>query len=153
MSAASAASALKAALVTASDALFGSSVIVAYGPTGIEDLVDIIEWLNVAVDEGPSLGSPQRRRHHEFTATGKITCGQGGTSEVQQTVTERALAMLDTLTDYLQDSGVSPSTNVTLSGVVDWARVASFEMTEEAEEIEVGRTTYVDFTVTGQITA
>lgn len=152
MSAASATALLRAALVTVSESLFPDAA-VSYGPAGTDDLDDLVEWTSVAVDEREALLGPQRRRHHAFEAGGKITAAEGGGPEAQQVASERALGMLAALSDYVQDSGASPSTQVTLGGVVDWLRVSSFEVTDEEDDIESGRTTYIDFTLTGQITA
>ena len=153
MSAPSAASAAKASLVTICRTLWPDPVRVSYGPVGIDEVDDNAEILDVSFIEGEAYLSPLRRRWHDFTITGRISTYRGGGDDVQQTVTERALTMLGQLADYVQDSGVSPSTKVSLGDTVQWARVTDFDVTEEAEDIENGRQAYIDFTVSGRVLA
>lgn len=153
MSSPSAAKAVKAALVAACQTLWPDPFVVFYGPVGIDEPDDYAEILDVTFDEGaPRLGAP-RRRWHDFTVTGRLTTYQGGGEEVQRAVTEAALDYLAALADYLQDSGASPSTHTNLGGTVHWARLSSFALTEEDEDIADGRKTYIDFTVTGEVVA
>lgn len=153
MSSPSAAKAAKAALVTVCATLWPDPFVVAYGPIGIDEPQDYAEILDVAFDEGaPLMGTP-RRRWHDFTITGRLTTSRGGGEEIQQLVTEAALDYLATLADYLQDPGVSSSTHTNLGGTVHWARLSSFTVTEEDEDIADGRKTYIDFTVIGEVAA
>ena len=153
MSSASAAKALKAAIVTAYTGLFPQPVLVTYGPEGTYQADDIVEVLGVTMTEGEGPMSPQRHRDHNFAVDGIINCYRGGGTEVQQIVTERALDMLASIADYHQDSGTVGSTQLTLGGSVLWSRLATFEVAEEDEEIALGRTTVVGFTITGRIRA
>lgn len=153
MSSPSAAKAAKAALVTVCRTLWPEPVHVTYGPVGTDEPDDNVEILDVAFTEGEARLSSQRQRWHEFTITGRISSSRGGGEEAQQLATEAALDMLAELADYLQDAGVSGSTQTSLGGVVEWARLSSFELSEESEEIEYGRTAYVDFTVSGRVLA
>ena len=75
---------------------------------------------------------------------------RGGGVEVQQLTTEKAYDYLNTLAAYLRDSGVLPSTQITLGGSVRDARVISHEMHEEDGtdvDISDGCRTTVTFTV------
>lgn len=153
MSTPSTAKAIKAALVTDCQALWPDPFVVFYGPVGIYEPDDYAEILDVSLSEGaPRLGSG-RKRWHEFTVTGRLTTYRGGDETVQQTVTEAALDYLAQLADWLQDSGTVPSTHTNLGGIVHWARLSSFDLTEEDEDIEDGRKTYIDFEVTGEVVA
>ena len=155
MSTAAAAKAAKAALVTACRALWPDPFVVFYGPCGIDEPDDYAEILDITMDEvaeGARM-SPLRRRWHDFTITGRITTYRGGAEEVQQTVTEAALDYLGELEDYVQDPGVTASTQTSLGGTVQWGRVSSWSTTEEDEDIEDGRKTTVDFTIDGQLLA
>ena len=153
MSAPSATNSLKANVVAAYAALFPQPVQVTYGPEGTYAADDIVEVLDIIVQEGEGPQSPLRRRNHDFLLTGVISCYRGGGTEVQQTVTERALVMLGQIADYHQDSGASPSTQVTLGNAVLWARLSSFELHEEDQDIAIGRNTAIEFTVSGRIRA
>lgn len=153
MSAPSAGKAAKAALVTVCRTLWPDPVVVFYGPCGTDEPDDYAEILDVTFEEGAPRMAPLRKRWHAFTITGRLNVYDGGGTEVQQTVTERALDMLAELADYLQDTGTSPSTQTSLGTVVQWARLSSFEVVEESEEIELGRTTTIDFAVTGEVVA
>lgn len=153
MSSPSAAKAVKAALVAACQSLWPDPFVVFYGPVGIDEPDDYAEILDVTFDEGaPLMGTP-RRRWHAFTITGRLTTYRGGGEEVQQAVTEAALDYLGELADYLQDPGTVPSTRTNLGGTVHWARLSSFALTEEDEDIADGRKTYIDFTVSGEVAA
>lgn len=156
-SSAAALSAAKANLVSALQSLFGDPVLVSYGVS--QDLPDdLIEVLDVTSVEAEGPFSPLRRRDHSFTVNGIISCYRGGGAEVQQTVTERALSMLASLADYLQDSGTSNSTHVSLGNSVVWARLTSWTLHEadgdsEDEDVTNGRTTAIEFTISGLIRA
>lgn len=153
MSGPSAAKAVKAALVAACVTLWPDPFVVFYGPVGIDEPDDYAEILDVTFDEGTPLLGTRRRRWHDFTITGRLTTYRGGGEEVQQLVTGAALDYLGALADYLQDSGAVPSTRTNLSGTVHWARLSSFTVTEEDEDIADGRKTYIDFTVSGEVAA
>lgn len=159
MSAASAVSLAKRNLVAALTTRWASEpVLVSYGATVDEpdELVQILDTGFSATDRAPM--SPLRKRDYLFTIAGEISVSYGGGQEIQQTVTERALWFLGDVSDYLQDSGTSPSTQVSLGGAVLWARVTdalvheSHGLTDE-DDITDGRTTTVAFTITGLIRA
>lgn len=153
MSSPGAAKAVKAALVTACQTLWTDPFVVFYGPVGVDEPNDYAEILDVTFDEGAPRLASLRRRWHDFTVTGRLTTYRGGGEEVQQTVTEAALTYLGQLADYLQDSGTVPSVKTNLGGTVQWARLSSFSLTEEDEDIADGRKAYIDFTVTGEVVA
>jgi hypothetical protein len=143
----SAAKATKAALYTACQALFPEPILVTYGPAGTYLADDTIELLAIRSSEDVATMSNLRRREEALELDGLITVYRGGGTEVQQLVTERAYDLLETLADYLQDSGVTASTQITLGNVVREARVIGHEMTEADEDIDEGRTTSISFTV------
>lgn len=159
MSAASAVAAAKRNLVAALTTRWADEdVLVTYGAPVDEpdELVQILDTAFAATDRSPM--SPLRRRDYMFTINGIITVSYGGGLEVQQTVTERALWYLGDISDYLQDSGTSPSTQVSLGGAVQWARVTAAIVHEadgldDDDDITDGRTTGIDFTITGLIRA
>lgn len=153
MSSPSAAKAAKAGLVAVCRTVWPSPVEVFYGPVGVYEADDYAEILDVSFNEGVPRLSPLRKRWHEFTITGRLTSARGGGDEVQQLTTEACLDLLGLLADYLQDSGTSPSTKTSLGNVVQWARLSSFDVTEDDEDIEDGRKTYIDFVVTGEVVA
>lgn len=155
MSAPTAAKAAKAALVTVCATLWPDPVVVFYGPCGTDEPDDYAEILDVAVTEreGEARMGPLRHRWFDFAITGRVATYAGGGTEVQQAVTETALDMVGELADYLQDSGVTASTQTSLGGTVQWGRVTDIEATEEDEDVEDGRKTYVTFTVAGRILA
>lgn len=153
MSSPSAAKAAKAALVSVCRILWPEPVHVTYGPVGTNEPDDNVEILDVAFTEAEARQSPQRRRWHEFTITGRISTFRGGGEEAQQAASEDALDMLDQLADYLQDAGVSGSTQTSLGGTVEWARLSAFDLAEEEEDIEYGRQAYLEFTVSGRVLA
>lgn len=146
--------AAKAALVDTLRALpEWADVAVFYGPCGIDEPDDYCEILDASLVEDRARMGTLRRRWHNFAITGRLSCFYGGDDQVQQDATERALDLLSALADYLQDSGAAPSTQTSLGGVVQWARLTTLDMTEEPEEIDRGRTAYVDFTISGQFVA
>lgn len=143
----SAAKATKAALLAACQTLFPEPVLVTYGPAGTYLADDTVELLAVRAAEDVSTMSNLRRREETLELDGLITVYRGGGTEVQQLATERAYDLLEAIADYLQDSGVDASTQITLGGVVREARVISHEMTEADEGIDEGRTTSISFTI------
>lgn len=159
MSAASAVSAAKANLVTALKTRWAAEpVLVTYGASVDEpdELVQIGDTAFAATGKAPL--SPLRKRDYMFTIEGIVSVSYGGGLEVQQEVTERALWYVGDLSDYLQDSGTSPSTQVSLGGAVLWARVINAVIHEsdgltDDDDITDGRTTAVAFTITGLIRA
>ena len=153
MSSASAGSALKAAAVAGYTTLFPPPVLVTYGPEGTYQADDIVEVLGITMQMGKGPQSVQRQRDYDWTLDGVINCYRGGGTEVQQTVTERALAMLSQIADYHRDAGVVGSAQFTLGGSVLWSRLSSWEMAEEEDDISLGRTTVIVFTISGRIRA
>jgi hypothetical protein len=159
MSAASAVAAAKANLVTALATRWAAQpVLVTYGAPVDEpdELVQIGDTAFVATGKAPL--SPLRKRDYMFTIEGIVSVSYGGGLEVQQEVTERALWFVGDLSDYLQDSGTSPSTQISLGGAVLWARVTNAVIHEsdgltDEDDITDGRTTAVAFTITGLIRA
>lgn len=160
MSAASAVAAAKANLVTALTARWAAqpAVLVSYGAPVDEpdEIVQIGDTAFAATGKAPM--SPLRKRDYMFTINGIITVTYGGGPEVQQAVTERALWLLGDLSDYLQDSGTTPSIQVSLGGAVLWARVTDALVHEadgltDEDDITDGRITGIDFTITGLIRA
>jgi hypothetical protein len=140
----------KAALFTACQSLYDpATVTVSYGHPGTFQADDAV-WLgNVKSVADLATMSPLRRREEVLELTGTIRSFSGGGPEVQQTVTERAYALLSTLDTYLDDSGVSGSTKLTLGGVVRWALIGSHELVEavDPEVLAKGRVSTITFTV------
>lgn len=159
MSAATAVASAKANLVSALTARWSTEpVAVTYGATVDEpdELVQILDTAFTATNKAPM--SPLRRRDYIFTIAGEISVSYGGGQEIQQEVTERALWYLGEVSDYLQDAGVSPSTQITLGGAVQWARVTDAVIHEadglnDDDDITGGRTTTIAFAITGLIRA
>lgn len=146
--------AAKAALVDTLRALpEWAEVAVFYGPCGIDEPDDYCEIRDATFTEADALQSPQRRRWYDFEIDGWLSCFFGGDDQVQQDATERALDLLSALADYLQDAGTVGSQQTSLGGVVQWARLDSAAVSEEDEDIARGRTTTVEFTVTGRFQA
>lgn len=159
MSAPGAAKTAKSALVAACTTLWPAPALVAYGPVGTYDADDTVEILDVTFTEGAGRMSTLRKRWHSFAITGRISTYRGGGLEVQQLTTETALDMLAELADYLQDSGVSGSSQNTLGGTVHWSRVTAFSLHEPDDDevvdggLSEGRYAFVDFTVSGEVVA
>ncbi len=159
MSAASAVSLAKRNLVSALTARWtAEDVLVTYGSPVDEpdELVQIGDVAFTATEKAPM--SPLRRRDYMFTISGIVTVSYGGGLEVQQAVTERALWFIGDISDYLQDSGTTSSTQISLGGAVQWARVTDAVVHEadgltDDDDITDGRTTAVGFTITGLIRA
>lgn len=159
MSAATALATAKANLVTALTARWADEpVTITYGATVDEpdELVQILDAAFLATEKAPL--SPLRRRDYLFTILGLVSVSYGGGQEIQQAVTERALWYLGDVSDYLQDAGTSPSTQITLGGAVQWARITAAEVHEsdgltDDDDIADGRTTTIAFTITGLIRA
>lgn len=159
MSAASAVAAAKRNLVAALEARWAAEpVLVTYGAPVDEpdELVQIGDVAFAATGKAPL--SPLRKRDYMFTIQGVVTVSYGGGLEVQQDVTDRALWFVGDVSDYLQDSGTSPSTQISLGGAVLWARVTDAVVHEadgltDDDDITDGRTTAVAFTITGLIRA
>ena len=146
----------KAALLAVCIALYPTADGVVYGPAddydGPELLVEIRDasWSD---REGEARQSPQRRRWYDFTIDLVITVSSGGGEDVQRDVTEGAMEAVGLLEDYLQDAGVVGSTQTSLGGVVEWARVTDAEFSDEDDDIENGRTTSATATVSGRFLA
>lgn len=108
----SAAPAVKAALVTALAAIVDADTLVSYGNPGPEYPEDVIAVMDV---ESASNRDPQtldRTRTETLNLSLSISCARGGGAEVQQTVTERAYALLALVETYVK------TTNPTLGGLV-----------------------------------
>lgn len=156
MSASAKLKAAKAALLTVCTALYPSADRVVYGPAsdrnGPDFLVEIRDssWSD---REGEARQSPQRRRWYDFTIDLVVIVSSGGGEEVQQDVTQAAMDAVGLLEDYLQDAGVVGSTQTSLGGVVEWARVTDAEFTDEDDDIQRGRTTTATATVSGRFLA
>lgn len=145
-----AAAAAKAALYADCQALFAAPILVTYGPTSLYLPMDIISVLDVrsVQVEGPI--SSQRRREEYLELDGRVSTYVGGGAEAQQTATETAYGYLVSISSYLQDVGVSPSTKATLNGAVRFARMNQHSMHEPDEEeadISLGRFCLIDFTI------
>ena len=124
-------------------------VTVSYGHPGTFQANDTV-WIG----KGKSVAdlatmSPRRRREEVLELTGTIRSFAGGGPEVQQTVSERAWALLSQLDTYLDDSGVIGSTKLTLGNTVRWALIGSHELVEavDPDVLAKGRVSTVTFTV------
>lgn len=147
----SAAPAFKAALFTACQTLYPVPALVTYGHPGNASANDMIALMNVTSEQEVGPLSPQRRREETLTCDVVISCWRGGAD--QQTVTEAAYALLASLEDYLQDTGVTASTQITLGGAVRDARVTSHELaeTEDPDDMALGRLAEITATVTARV--
>lgn len=156
MSAAAKLKAAKAALWTVCTALYPTADDVVYGPAndydGPEFLVEIRDS-TYSEREGDARQSTQRRRWYDFSIDVVLTLSTGGGEDEQRDVTEAVMDAVGLLEDYLQDAGVVGSTQTSLGGVVEWARVTDVEFTDEDEDIENGRTTTATATVAGRFLA
>jgi len=146
----SAAPTFKLALYNACVTLFPSAL-VTYGHPGAASADDMVAVMNVTSDQEVGPLSPQRRREETLTVEVIVSCWGGGTD--QQTVTERAYALLADLEDYLQDTGVTASTQITLGGAVRDARVMGHELAETADpdDMALGRLAEITATVTARV--
>lgn len=130
-----------------------ADVVVFNGPCGTFEPDDYCEILGSALTEDRARMGTARKRWYNFAITGRLSTYAGGGDEAQQTVTDRALDLLEAAAVYLQDAGTVPSTQTSLGGVVQWARLTSFDENPELEDIAQGRKTYIDFTISGQFVA
>lgn len=139
---ASAAPALKAALVTAARTLYAGAVQVVYGQPSFAELEadDVLMVLDVetAQERGPMSSTRSREEVLEVTIVAHSYRGGGG--EVQQTATERAFAMLDALATYLRET--DPTIGGTARSNAGIIRTNLVEFSEE-EELAIGRTSEV----------
>lgn len=152
MSAASSAKTAKANLIAAIETVLPDWR-VSYGvPDGEAD--DMVIVGNMTVDEDAARLSNQRRRWFRFTIECEASAYRGGGEEAQQPATEAVLDALAAIADYLQDAGVSGSTQTSLGGAVEWARLSAFDVVEpEPDDVEQGRLVVAPFTITGSLLA
>ncbi len=126
---ASAAPTLKAALVTELAVLFPAPTTVAYGPPGnyLDD--EVVSVTDVVSSSEVATLSPNRTREETLDVTVIFSVTNGGGYEAQQTVTERAYAMVADLENYLK------VTDPTVGGTVRGnAGVVAHDMTESAPD-------------------
>jgi hypothetical protein len=144
-----AAPAFKLALYNACVGLYPSAL-VTYGHPGAQSVDDMVGVMNVTSDQEVGPLSPQRRREETLTVEVIFSCWRGGAD--QRTVTEAAYALLASLENYLQDTGVSASTQITLGGTVRDARVMGHELaeTEDPADMALGRLAEITATVTAR---
>ena len=147
----SAAPAFKAALFTACQGLFPSPALVTYGHSGTQSADDMIALMDMTSEQEVGPLSPQRRREETLTIEVVFSCWGGGVD--QQTITTRAYALLALLEDYLQNSGVSASTQINLGGVVRDCRVTSHVLveTDDPDDLALGRLAEITATVTARV--
>ena len=124
----SAAPAFKAALFAACQSLFAAPILVSYGwPQSNPPELVVVGNILGEQEVGPM--SSQRRREELLAVEVAVCVFQGGVVD-QQPVTERAYELVALLEDYLQDSGVIASLQVTLGNTVRECRVIRAELTE-----------------------
>lgn len=116
--------AVKAALYTLCSSLYAAPVQVAYGHPGTDLEPDIVSIGAVRSTQDIVTMTPIRPREESLLVDVIFSCYRGGGSESQQTVTERAYALLAQLENYLQ------TTDYTLAGTARLARVVSHELVE-----------------------
>lgn len=134
---------VKAALVAMITAAVGDRVLVTYGHPGFSIPDDVIAVGDVVAEtEVKAMGAP-RRRDETLRLSATVSCYRGGGPEVQQTVTERAYALLGAVYAAVQ-------TDPTIGGTCRDAAVTSHEMREETDPdlLADGRTTEIVFVVT-----
>lgn len=122
----SAAPTAKAALVAALQAALGSAVLVTYGPPGPNQPDDIVAVMDVRGGQVmATMGNRSREETLDIDVV--ISCYRGGGTEVQQTVTERAYALMASLEVYLK------TTDPSIGGTVrSNAGITTHDMTEDA---------------------
>jgi len=135
---------VKAALVAALTTAYAadSLVRVFYGHPGPARFDDMVAVMGVTSEQqhGPMGGT--RPREETLRVTVVLSCYTGGGTEVQQTVTERAFALLGSMETALR-------TDPTLAGTCRWAQIESYESVEvtDPDIIETGRVTEIFATV------
>lgn len=146
-----AAVAFKSALYTACQTLYPAPALVTYGHPGAASADDMIAVMNVTSEQEVGPMSPQRRREETLSVEVVFSCWSGGAD--QQTVTERAYALLADLEDYLTDTGVTASTQITLGGAVRDCRVMGHELAEtsDPDDMAMGRLAEITATVTARV--
>lgn len=123
----SAAPAIKAALVAVLAGVVDADTLVSYGQPGTYQPDDIVAVLDVSSASERDPQTLDRSRTETVNVTVTVSCYRGGGTEVQQTVTERAYALLALVESYVK------TTNPTLGGIV-WgdAVVIAHDLAEAA---------------------
>lgn len=122
------------------------AVKVSYGHPGpVTGVVDVVAVRDAYSDiEWAALGA--RRKNETLGVDVVVSCRRGGTD--QQTVTERAFALLD-----LIDTGIrNPSGDITIGGAVSWGSFTQVTLTESNPQIydmTKGRVAELFCTLTG----
>lgn len=137
----------KAALYAACQGAYASPTAVTYGhPLTAGSHTEIVAVRSVSTIIDPDSMGTSRPRREELTATVEVYVGSGGSD--QQTVTERAADLADTLESYLL------ATDPTLSGAVVYAFVTAADLTETGEndedELAAGRFARIVLTITAR---
>ena len=137
----------KAALLTACQGAYASPTAVTYGhPLTAGSHAEIVALRGVSTLIDPDSLGTTRPRREELTATVAGYVGNGGSD--QQTTTERALDLADTLEAYLL------TTDPTLGGAVVHAFVTAADLTEtgdnDEDELAQGRFARVVLTITAR---
>lgn len=146
----SAAPTFKAAVFAACQSIYADPILVTYGHPGALSADDMVAVMNATSSQDVGPLGPPRARDETLTCDVIVSCFRGGTD--QQTVTERAYTLLGLLETYLQDAGVTASTQITLGGSVLWARVTDHALaeTESPEDLALGRIAEITATVTAR---
>lgn len=139
----SAAPTVKAALLAMIATAVGDQVLTTYGHPGFSIPDDVVAVGNVRTNSEPGPISPARRREESLELDFTISCYRGGGPEVQQTVTERAFALLGSIHSAIQ-------TDPTIAGSCRVAAITRADMVEETDPdlIAAGRITEIVATVT-----
>lgn len=139
--------AFKAALYTACVGLYPTAVVV-YGYPGAVSDADIVGVLGVSSTRGVAPMGTNRPREEVLVAEVLFSCWSGGTD--QRAVTERAFGLVGQLESYLQDAGVSPSSQVNLGGAVRFAQVTATDLAESNDPatLATGRVAEIHVTIT-----
>lgn len=138
------AAAFKLGLVDALTAAMPSGVLVTYGHPGALSADDIVAVRSVSSDLAVATMSTNRSREETLTARVTFSCWRGGTD--QQTVTERAYALLELLDTSLR------VTDITVGGTVRDSMISGHELAEgeEPDDLTRGRIAEIDVTITAR---
>ena len=142
--------AFKLALYNALAGIFTAPTVVTYGHHGVESSTELVMIRDVSTEVEPGPLATARSRWELIEAEVVVYVGSGEPD--QRTVTERALDLAALIDDYLQDAGVTGSSQVNLGGAVIFARVTGtrLEETDDPDDLARGRFARVTVTISAR---
>lgn len=148
----SAAPLVKAGLFAGLTTLFAADNLVGviYGPKGGFSKPDIVSVQDVRTDVTPETMGPNRIRDEEHRITIVFAVSRAGPGDIQQTVTERAYALVATMDAWLQ---APLGATLAIAGPqLLWAMVQTLDLNEPdtPEAIAKGRQATVTATITAR---